>query len=69
MLLGVFLGAVEGDGSIQDGDGTIGHGLTMHIVKGLSIREGACYTYMFVLPTLTKRLQNKKKKKKEKVHL
>ncbi len=28
---------VEDNGSIQDGDGTIGHGLTMDIAKGLSI--------------------------------
>ena len=34
---------VEGNRSIQDGDGTIGHNLTMHIVKSLSIPEGACY--------------------------
>ncbi len=36
----------------------------MAIAKGLSICEGTCY--MLVLPTLTKRLLNKKK---EKVHL
>ena len=30
---------VKGNGSIYDGDGTIGHGLTMDIEKGLSFRE------------------------------
>ena len=28
---------------IHDEDGTIGHGLTMDIVMGLSIRERTCY--------------------------
>ena len=34
---------VEDNGSVLDGDGTIGHGLTMDIVRGLSIREHTCY--------------------------
>ena len=34
---------VEGNGSIHDGDGTMGHGLTMDIGKGLSICERTCY--------------------------
>ena len=34
---------VEDNGSIHDGDGTIGHGLTMDIVKDLSICEHTCY--------------------------
>ena len=28
---------VNGNGSIHDGNGTIGHGLTMDIAKGLSV--------------------------------
>ncbi len=35
--------SVEGNGSMHDGDGTIGHGLTMAIAKGLSIHERTCY--------------------------
>ena len=34
---------VEGNGSIHDGDGTSGHGLTVDIGKGLRIRDGMCY--------------------------
>ena len=30
------------NGSTHDGDGTIGHWLTMDIVTGLSIRERVC---------------------------
>ncbi len=33
----------EGNGSYHDGDGTIGHGLTMDIAEGLSICEHTCY--------------------------
>ncbi len=36
---------VEGNGSIHDEHGTIGHGLSMDIAKGLSICEGMCYAY------------------------
>ena len=35
--------SVKGTGYIHGGDGAIGHGLTMDIVKGLSPREGMCY--------------------------
>ena len=31
--------AIKGNGSVQDGDDTIGHGLTMDIAKSLSICE------------------------------
>ncbi len=34
---------VEGNGSLNDGDGTIGHGLTMDIAKGSSICERTCF--------------------------
>ena len=40
-------------------DGTIGHGLTMDIAKGLSIRQGTSYACILSLLN----------KKKEKVHL
>ena len=54
---------VEGNGSIHDGDGTIGQVLTMkwqRVYLFVSIRV------ILVLPSLTQRLL---KKKKEKVHL
>ncbi len=35
--------SIKGNGSVHDGDGTIVHGLTMDIAKGLSIREHMCY--------------------------
>ncbi len=54
---------IEGNGLIHDGDGTIGHGLTMDIVKGYLFMSAHV---MPILPTLTQRLLNKKK---EKVHL
>ena len=34
---------IKGNGSINDGDGTIWHGLTMDIAKDLSIPEHMCY--------------------------
>ncbi len=34
--------SLKGNGSINDVDGTIGHGLTMHVAKGLSICERTC---------------------------
>ncbi len=34
---------VDGNGSIHDGDGRIGHGLTMDIAKGLSSHERICH--------------------------
>ena len=39
----------KGNGSIHDGDGTIGHGLTMDVAKGLSICErthDACIAHL-----------------------
>ncbi len=41
--------SVEGYGYLHDGDGTIGHGLTMDSAKGLSICERmlrACITHL-----------------------
>ncbi len=34
---------VKDNDSLHYGDGTIGHGLTMDIVKGLYIREWTCF--------------------------
>ncbi len=34
---------IEVNGSMHDGGGTIGHGLTMDIAKSLTIREHLCY--------------------------
>ena len=34
---------IKGNGSIHDGYGIIGHGLTMDIAKGLSTHEHTCY--------------------------
>ena len=48
---------VDRNGSIHDGDGTIGHGLTMDIARGF-IYSWAYLAVMLVLPTLTKRLLN-----------
>ena len=36
---------------MHDGDGTIGHGLTIDIEKGLSIRESTCYACIAHLDT------------------
>ena len=47
---------VEGNGSIHDGNGTIGHGLTMDFAKGSSIRE----------PTRVAHLDTKASKHEEK---
>ncbi len=41
-VIALWMG-VEGNGSIHDGVGTIGHGLTMDIMKGSSIHEHTCY--------------------------
>ena len=34
---------IIGNGSMHNGDGTIGHGLTMDITKGLSICDRTCH--------------------------
>ena len=34
---------IEGNGSIHDGHGTAGHGMTTAILKGFSICEHMCY--------------------------
>ncbi len=42
---------IEGNGSVHDGDGTIGHGLPIDIAKGLSIHERTCGTCITHLGT------------------
>ncbi len=46
---------------VHDGDGTIGHGSTMDIAKGLSICEHACYACIAHLDPMAS--------EQEKVHL
>ena len=62
----LYFTGVEGNSSIHDEDGTIGHGLTMDIEKSLSIVRARV---MLVLLTLTKRPKRALNKKKKKVHL
>ena len=52
----------EGNCSTHDGDGTIGHTLTMHIAKGLSLCECACHACIAHLDPNTSEQEEREKK-------